>query len=116
MASSVSVMISPPRQAALGVSARPGSTVSQTVPSSAPAPGLVGEQIEPRGTTRDSMARETCPDLHRWEWMSFVGIVSHVLGGTFNPQVVGSSPTGPTAFRSEEHTSELQSRPHLGCR
>src|ERR1035437_5014291 len=30
--------------------------------------------------------------------MSFVGIVSHLLGGTFNPQVVGSSPTGPAAF------------------
>jgi hypothetical protein len=59
---------------------------------------VVGEQIEPRGTTRDPMARGTCPDLHRWEWMSFVGIVSHVLGGTYNPQVVGSSPTGPTAF------------------
>src|SRR5436305_11487560 len=24
--------------------------------------------------------------------------------------------TAPTAFRSEEHTSELQSRPHLVCR
>jgi hypothetical protein len=59
---------------------------------------LVGEQIERRGTTRDSTAREICSDLHRWEWMSFVGIVSHVLGGTFDPQVVGSSPTGPTAF------------------
>jgi hypothetical protein len=43
------------------------------------------------------MALEICSDLRRWEWMSFVGIVSHLLGGTRNPQVLGSSPTGPTA-------------------
>jgi hypothetical protein len=55
------------------------------IPSSEhrPTPGLVGklvgEQIERRGTTRDPTARETCSDLHRWEWMSLVGIISHLL-------------------------------------
>src|SRR3989442_11138936 len=28
----------------------------------------------------------------------------------------GTSPCGPSSTRSEEHTSELQSRPHLVCR
>jgi hypothetical protein len=54
--------------------------------------------MERRGTTRDTTARGIVPDLRRWQLTSFVGIVSHLLGGTSHPQVLGSSPTGPTSF------------------
>jgi hypothetical protein len=54
--------------------------------------------MERRGTTRDSTARGIGPDLCRWEFTSFVGIVSHLLSGSSHPQVLGSSPTGPTSF------------------
>src|SRR5436305_3048647 len=36
--------------------------------------------------------------------------------GTLMPQEAPGPSTGTVRFRSEEHTSELQSRPHLVCR
>src|SRR5690554_7606359 len=48
--------------------------------------------------------------------LTFVGLV--ILAGHWLDvwiMVMGGS-MGPTASRSEEHTSELQSRPHLVCR
>src|SRR5690554_7703285 len=51
---------------------------------------------------------------------------NHLLDGFFKHtnhrgrgeggKYVDSQPDGPAASRSEEHTSELQSRPHLVCR
>src|SRR6266498_4742039 len=40
----------------------------------------------------------------------------HRLGNSFGDGSRARWPRGPAAARSEEHTSELQSRPHLVCR
>src|SRR3989442_3502510 len=35
---------------------------------------------------------------------------------TAAPQIASTEPARTSGVRSEEHTSELQSRPHIGCR
>src|SRR2546422_5978564 len=42
---------------------------------------------------------------------------SHARGTpAYSPRSTGATPLSPTPSRSEEHTSELQSRLHLVCR
>ncbi len=58
---------------------------------------LVAERMEHGVTNRDPRSRSTTPDQRRWDSALLLRIVGDVFPLTFNPQVVGSSPTGPTS-------------------
>src|SRR6266498_317700 len=45
-----------------------------------------------------------------------LGITFNVFGSVASHAIMRASMSLPAARRSEEHTSELQSRPHLVCR
>src|SRR5215475_15437186 len=47
---------------------------------------------------------------------SFLGLAARHRGSDGRPQVVTAGPRGDAEDRSEEHTSELQSRENLVCR
>src|SRR5439155_25085969 len=55
-------------------------------------------------------------------WFALGGVAALLYGGPTNPDkglnaaLKGAEANGAFAYRSEEHTSELQSRGHLVCR
>ena len=60
---------------------------------------LVAERMGHGVTNRDPRSQCTAPDQRRWDSALLLSIVGDVIRLTFNPQVVGSSPTGPTDDR-----------------
>jgi len=58
---------------------------------------LVAERMAHCVTNRDPKSRSTIPYQHRPDPALLLSIVGDVFPLTFNPQVVGSSPTGPTS-------------------
>src|SRR5436305_9042817 len=70
-------------------------------------------------TTMKSVVRCSPPSMHAKQPRSRSSVSStSPPSRTRTQHLFGTSPyqTAPSASRSEEHTSELQSRPHLVCR
>src|SRR5258707_6558549 len=77
----------------------------------------IGDQVEQRSIFADVIGRETSVDQHHPRAALFhcPNQVGPYLG-IFKDEQIRPNRLGRTARRSEEHTSELQSRQYLVCR
>src|SRR3712207_6429965 len=67
----------------------------------------------PYTTLFRSCSRPTCPERSTWPWASAPSVEGADDGRCGSG---GSTSSGRPSVRSEEHTSELQSRQYLVCR
>src|SRR5206468_8905624 len=83
---------------------------------------VVLRALESLKIARSAASRLDSPPVHPFPARMPLSVASHLIGATTRPEatvldpMAGSGTTLIAARRSEEHTSELQSRSDLVCR